>query len=280
MSCKNSKRKAEEISDTEISDNESLVSTEISDTESEESEIENNTCPKKTCKKNLPKRKYVRSGKFVGKNKKNNSPTNSVTENNNITSTNSVSSSTNSVSSKKSSKKSKKELQENEDVVIVTPPVANTMITTTNITSTNITSSSSVTSSPKKVQKYVDPKQLIKDRSENMKIQSFNHCFKEDDKTKLKFEALVFVGTDSHESFEWYSTIVKLLMENQSISSVYDFDHPFYLKSQSGRIDFVFPFAKHNKINIQRLAMWRLTSYSSLHGKWLSDYVDQEYINH
>ena len=87
-------------------------------------------------------------------------------------------------------------------------------------------------------------------------------------------DGLVFPGAGGSLE-EWHTGIVDLLKSEGLIQGADDFDQPFYGVTTGGRIDFVLPFAKSNKINMGGLAMWRIAmNKTELMPKWLSDFVD------
>lgn len=78
---------------------------------------------------------------------------------------------------------------------------------------------------------------------------------------------LVLMGADGEGIANW----VIDTLENENISRGFkDFEQPFKVVTTGGRVDIVLPFADGHKINISRLAIWRLQMGDA---SWVSDYV-------
>lgn len=58
-----------------------------------------------------------------------------------------------------------------------------------------------------------------------------------------------------------------ILLEGTKFRSVYKFEN-------EGLTNLLYPFSDDVKLNIGKLAMWRLATHANFSGKWLSDYVD------
>lgn len=61
----------------------------------------------------------------------------------------------------------------------------------------------------------------------------------------------------------------KILLENTKFKA----DNCFTFENE-GLTNLLFPFSDDVKLDIGKLAMWRLQTHDSFGGKWLSDYVD------
>lgn len=82
-------------------------------------------------------------------------------------------------------------------------------------------------------------------------------------------EGLILLGCGGDLN-EWINGVLDILFEKEIIESKDDFGEPVCLTTSGGRIDLVFPFAENNKINIGKLAMWRLQFGDA---SWASDYI-------
>lgn len=59
----------------------------------------------------------------------------------------------------------------------------------------------------------------------------------------------------------------KLLLDGTKFEDIYAFEN-------EGVTNLIFPFGDNVKLDIGRLAMWRLQTYGQFSGTWLSDYVE------
>lgn len=59
----------------------------------------------------------------------------------------------------------------------------------------------------------------------------------------------------------------KLLLDGTKFEDIYAFEN-------EGVTNLIFPFGDNVKLDIGRLAMWRLQTYGQFGGTWLSDYVE------
>lgn len=84
-------------------------------------------------------------------------------------------------------------------------------------------------------------------------------------------EALILQGCGG-ELQEWLDGIndmfteEKLLLNGTKFEDIYAFEH-------DGLTCLMFPFSENVKLDVGRLAMWRLQTHGQLGGTWLSDYV-------
>ncbi len=81
-------------------------------------------------------------------------------------------------------------------------------------------------------------------------------------------EGLVLLGCGGNLE-EWESGVINIL-STENIANKSDFTEAFSLITTGGRIDLVLPFSAENKINIGKLAIWRLTFGDC---SWISDYL-------
>ena len=85
-------------------------------------------------------------------------------------------------------------------------------------------------------------------------------------------EGLVLQGCDG-DLKEWQQSINDiftdegLLLDHTTFENIYVFEH-------SGVTNLVFPFDETVKLNIAKLAIWRLQYHEKFGGMWLSDYVE------
>lgn len=85
-------------------------------------------------------------------------------------------------------------------------------------------------------------------------------------------EGLVLQGCDG-DLKEWQQGINDiftdegLLLDHTTFENIYVFEH-------SGVTNLVFPFDETVKLNIAKLAIWRLQYHEKFGGMWLSDYVE------
>lgn len=92
-----------------------------------------------------------------------------------------------------------------------------------------------------------------------------------EDLMDLNTEGLVLLGCGGDLN-EWINGVTEILVEEKIIKSTNPldtFDKPFYVRTTGGRTDLVLPFKKRAKINISKLAMWRLRFGDA---SWISDY--------
>ena len=80
-------------------------------------------------------------------------------------------------------------------------------------------------------------------------------------------EGLVLLGCGGDLN-QWHNGVINMLTE-ANIACVTDFGNPLSLETTGGRIDLILPFEKEHKIQIGRLAMWRLDFGDC---SWFSDY--------
>lgn len=84
-------------------------------------------------------------------------------------------------------------------------------------------------------------------------------------------EALILQGCGG-ELQEWLDGInnmfteEKLLLNGTKFEDIYTFEH-------DGLTCLMFPFSEDVKLDVGRLAMWRLQTHANFGGTWLSDYV-------
>jgi len=76
---------------------------------------------------------------------------------------------------------------------------------------------------------------------------------------------------------EWVDGINKMLTKSDILLDGTKFKAENCLKfEKEGRTNLLFPFSEDVKLNMGKLAMWRLQTHSEFGGKWLSDYVDNQ----
>ena len=86
-----------------------------------------------------------------------------------------------------------------------------------------------------------------------------------------KQEGIIFQGCGG-EMDEWVNgvnemfTEAGILLENTRLEDVSKFEH-------DGLINLLFKFNENDKIDMGKLAMWRLGTHATFGGTWLSDYV-------
>lgn len=100
-----------------------------------------------------------------------------------------------------------------------------------------------------------------------------------EDLMNLNTEGLVLLGCGGDLN-EWINGVTEILVEEKIIKSTNPldtFDKPFYVRTTGGRTDLVLPFKKHAKINISKLAMWRLRFGDA---SWISDYINNYASQH
>ena len=88
----------------------------------------------------------------------------------------------------------------------------------------------------------------------------------------MNTEGLVLLGCGGNLN-EWIDGVTGILAEEKIVLSANpsdSFDDPFYLKTTGGRTDLVMPFKKGAKINIRKLAIWRIKFGDA---SWISDYI-------
>lgn len=84
-------------------------------------------------------------------------------------------------------------------------------------------------------------------------------------------EGIIFQGC-AGEADEWVNgvnemfTEAGILLDNTRLEDVSRFEH-------DGLINLLFKFNENDKIDMGRLAMWRLQTHATFGGTWLSDYV-------
>ena len=88
----------------------------------------------------------------------------------------------------------------------------------------------------------------------------------------MNTEGLVILGCGGNLN-EWIDGVTRILAKENIVPSANpadSFDDPFYLKTTGGRTDLVMPFKKGAKINIRKLAIWRIKFGDT---SWISDYI-------
>ena len=96
-----------------------------------------------------------------------------------------------------------------------------------------------------------------------------------DDLRKMKGkEGLILQGCGGSID-NWIDSINDLLTESGILLDGSKFKaESCYVFENEGLTNLLFSFSDNVKLNIGKLAMWRLQTHSELGGKWLSDYVD------
>ena len=82
-------------------------------------------------------------------------------------------------------------------------------------------------------------------------------------------EGLVFLGCGGNLQ-DWYKGIVEEVLEKEKLATREDFKRPFSMTTTGGRTDLVLPFKPGGKIDMGKLAMWRLRFGDC---SWISDYI-------
>ena len=87
-------------------------------------------------------------------------------------------------------------------------------------------------------------------------------------------EGLILQGCDS--DFQgWVDCINELLTESEILLDGTKFkSENCCVFENEGLTNLMFPFSEDVKLNMGKLAMWRLQTHGIFGGKWLSDYVD------
>jgi hypothetical protein len=82
-------------------------------------------------------------------------------------------------------------------------------------------------------------------------------------------EGLVFLGCGGNIQ-DWIDGIQDIMKEENIIVNTDCFIDTFTLKTTGGRVDLVMVFSPHGRIDIGRLAIWRIQFGDC---SWISDYV-------
>ena len=90
-----------------------------------------------------------------------------------------------------------------------------------------------------------------------------------------KQEGLVIQGCGG-DLKEWQDGINELLTQDNILLDGTKFEDCYFFKNEDITC-LLFPFKEGIKFDVSRLAMWRIASYGDLYGKWLSDYIDQNF---
>lgn len=85
-------------------------------------------------------------------------------------------------------------------------------------------------------------------------------------------EALILQGCGGSLT-EWVDGINGLLTEEGILKDGFKFEEVYTFQNE-GLTCLMFPLEDGSKINMGKLAMWRLATHHNFSGKWLSDYVD------
>ena len=87
-------------------------------------------------------------------------------------------------------------------------------------------------------------------------------------------EGLILQGSGG-ELQDWVDGINDMLIKSDILFDVTKFKAENCLAFENeGLTNLLFPFSEDVKLNMGKLAMWRLQTHSNFGGKWLSDYVD------
>lgn len=84
-------------------------------------------------------------------------------------------------------------------------------------------------------------------------------------------EGLILQGCGGDPQ-EWLDGINEMLTEQNILLDGSKFENCFSFE-HDGMTCLLFPFEKNVKLDVGRLAMWRLQTHETFGGKWLSDYV-------
>ena len=85
-------------------------------------------------------------------------------------------------------------------------------------------------------------------------------------------EGLILQGCGG-DLTEWVDGINEILTKEGILLEGTKFDEVHSFKHE-GLTNLLFPFSEDVKLNIGKLAMWRLASHETFGGTWLTDYVD------
>ncbi len=96
-----------------------------------------------------------------------------------------------------------------------------------------------------------------------------------DDLRKMKdTEGLILQGCGGSLD-EWVDGINDMLTESEILLNGTKFKaENCCVFENEGLTNLMFPFSENVKLDVGKLAMWRLQTHSNFGGKWLSDYVD------
>ena len=87
-------------------------------------------------------------------------------------------------------------------------------------------------------------------------------------------EGLILQGCGG-ELQDWVDGINDMLIKSDILFDGTKFKAENCLAFENGGLtNLLFPFSEDVKLNMGKLAMWRLQTHSNFDGKWLSDYVD------
>lgn len=85
-------------------------------------------------------------------------------------------------------------------------------------------------------------------------------------------EGLILQGCGGDEQ-EWMDRINRLFTEENLLLNGTKFENIYVFENEGVR-NLLFPFGDEVKLDIGKLAMWRLHTHEFLGGTWLSDYVE------
>lgn len=85
-------------------------------------------------------------------------------------------------------------------------------------------------------------------------------------------EGLILQGCGG-DLTEWVDGINEILTKEGILLEGTKFDEVYAFKHE-GLTNLLFPFSEDVKLNIGKLAIWRLASHETFGGTWLTDYVD------
>ena len=89
-------------------------------------------------------------------------------------------------------------------------------------------------------------------------------------------EAIILQGCGG-DLTEWVDGINNILTEEGILKNGFRFKHAYTFKND-GLTCLMFPLQDDTKMNIGKLAMWRLATHQSFGGTWLSDYVENRLV--
>ena len=85
-------------------------------------------------------------------------------------------------------------------------------------------------------------------------------------------EALILQGCGG-DLTEWVEAINGILTEEEILKDGFRFEEAYTFKNE-GLTCLMFPLEDGSKINMGKLALWRIGTHHNFGGTWLSDYVE------
>lgn len=90
-------------------------------------------------------------------------------------------------------------------------------------------------------------------------------------------EGLILQGCGGNLN-EWVEGINELFISEQLIDPETPFQKVFVFQDENQKTCLLFPFEEGIKLNMGKLAIWRIRSHTMFGGTWLSDYADNYII--